>query len=370
MVREWSMTILIKLYKNKGDRKICDNYRGIALLNITSKIFSRIILNRIQELIDHQLLETQFGFRSDRSTIDQIFTLKMTMEKRREFNKPLFMCFIDITKAYDSVNREPLWKVCLSYGITNKLVNLLKMLYKDSLERVKRNGVLSDSFEMTTGVMQGGIPSPLLFNILFDFIIKKVINKAGVSDVKFSYGNNDFFHGKDERYNVFDILTLLYSDDIVVMYETISDLEKFIRSFEEVTQQYGLTMNIEKTCLMSLKQLKKNQQKQVSIGQNINYNDNININVRNQNIETVDTFTYLGCTITNDQREDTEISVRLAKASKALNMLCHSIWNRKSVSITARLRIFRACVLPVLLYGSETWSLTIRQEQRITNFYN
>ena len=48
MVKEWSMTTLIKLYKNKGDRKICDNYRGIALLNTTSKIFSRIILNRIQ----------------------------------------------------------------------------------------------------------------------------------------------------------------------------------------------------------------------------------------------------------------------------------------------------------------------------------
>ena len=69
MVKEWSMTTLISLYKNKGDRKVCDNYRGIALLNITSKIFSRIILNRIQELIDHQLLETQSGFRTNRSNI-------------------------------------------------------------------------------------------------------------------------------------------------------------------------------------------------------------------------------------------------------------------------------------------------------------
>ena len=62
MVKEWSMTTLVKLYKNKGDRRMCDNYRGIALLNITSKIFSRIILNRIQEVIDCQLLEIQSGF--------------------------------------------------------------------------------------------------------------------------------------------------------------------------------------------------------------------------------------------------------------------------------------------------------------------
>jgi hypothetical protein len=118
MTKEWSVTPLIRLYKNKGDKKTCDNCRGIALLNAKSKIFSRIILNRIQDLIDCQLLEIQSGFRSNRSTIDQIFALKMTMERRREFNKPLFMCFIDIAKAYDSINCEVLWKVCLSYGIS------------------------------------------------------------------------------------------------------------------------------------------------------------------------------------------------------------------------------------------------------------
>ncbi|CAF1437436.1 unnamed protein product [Adineta ricciae] len=222
MVKEWNMTTLIKLYKNKGDRKICDNYRGIALLNTTSKLFSRIILNRIQNLIDGQLLEIQSGFRSNRSTIDQIFTLKMTMEKRKAFNKPLFMCFIDITKAYDSVNRELLWKVCRNYGITDKLVNLLKMLYKDSIAKVKINGEMSDSFEMNTGVMQGGIPSPILFNILFDFIIKEVISEAAISGVKFSYGSNDFCHGKNEKHVDFDILALLYADDLVAMCEKIS----------------------------------------------------------------------------------------------------------------------------------------------------
>ena len=59
------------------------------------------------------------------------------MEKRREFNKSLFMCFIDITKAYDSVNRDLLWRVCRKYGISEKLVNLLKMLYKNSKAKVK-----------------------------------------------------------------------------------------------------------------------------------------------------------------------------------------------------------------------------------------
>jgi hypothetical protein len=195
------------------------------------------------------------------------------------------------------------------------------------------------------------IPSPVLFNILFDFIVKKVIDEVAVSGVKFSYGSNDFFHGRNEKHDDFHILALLYADDLVVMCETAVDLDKFVRSFEKVTQQFGLTMSIKKTCLMSLQQLKEDQHKKVLKGQNVNYTD-IDIKIRNQRIETADSYTCLSCTITKDQRQDTEISVRLTKAAKAFNTLRHGIWHRKSVSITARLRIFRACVLPVLLGDS------------------
>ena len=79
----------------------------------------------------------------------------MTMERRREFNKPLYMCFVDISKAYDSVNRELLWKVCRGHGISEKLVNLLKMLYKDSIATVRINGELSNSIEIRLEVLQG-----------------------------------------------------------------------------------------------------------------------------------------------------------------------------------------------------------------------
>ena len=82
-----------------------------------------------------------------------------------------------------------------------------------------------------------------------------------------------------------------------------------------------------------------------------------------------DAFTYLGYTVTNDQRHDPEILTRLAKAAKAFNMLRHAVRHRKGVFIIARLRIFRACVIPVLMYGSETWALTIKQEQKVASFY-
>ncbi|CAF3323508.1 unnamed protein product [Rotaria sp. Silwood2] len=367
MMDNWNLAILIRLFK-KGDKQLCDNYRGISLLSVISKLFSRIILNRIQQLIDNQLLESQSGFRANRSTIDQIFILKMIMEKRKEFNKPLFLCFIDITKAYDSVNRKLLWKVCRKYGISGKLVNLLKMLYKDSKAKVRIEGELSSSFLIKTGVLQDGIPSPILFNMLFDFIIRKVIDEAGVSGVQFSYGSNDFYHGQRENYEKFNILNLLYADDLVVMCETANDLETFIKTFEKITQDYGLTMSVKKTCIMALQQFEEDYNR--IILKNIEVNHHITgINIRNQTIEIVDSFVYLGCNVTRDQRSDKELDTRLRKAATAFNMLRHVIWYRKTVSITSRLRIFRACILPVLLYGSETWSITTLHERRINSFY-
>ena len=125
-IEDWSLAILIRLSKYKGDKKICDNYRGISLLVVTRKLFSRVVLNRIQTIVDEQLLERQAGFRANRSTIEQIFSLRIVMEKYKQYNKPLHMCFIDIQKAYDSVNRDLLWKICNSYGLTEKSVTLLK----------------------------------------------------------------------------------------------------------------------------------------------------------------------------------------------------------------------------------------------------
>ncbi|CAF1316375.1 unnamed protein product [Adineta steineri] len=323
MVQDWNLAILIRLYK-KGEKQICDNYRRISLLNVTSKIFSCIILNRIQNMIDHQLLEAQSGFRAYRSTMDQIHILNIIMEKRREFNKSLFMCFIDITKAYDSVNRDLLWRVCRKYGISEKLVNLLKMLYKNSKAKVRIEGELSDSFLIETGVQQGGIPSPILFDILFDFIVGKIIEEAGVTGVKFSYGSNDFFHARRERYENFNILALLYADDLVVMCGTASDLTTFIRAFEKVTQEFGLTMSVKKTCTMTLQQFTEDQNRKILKQNEVVFPD-IDITIRNQKVETVEPFTYLDCNITRDQKSDSEISTRLAKATTAFNMLRHVV---------------------------------------------
>nr|XP_058942010.1 uncharacterized protein LOC131770312 [Pocillopora verrucosa] len=107
---------IITLYKNKGDRSDCNNYREISLLSIVGKTFARVVLNRLQSLAERVYPESQCGFRAERSTIDMIFSLRQLQEKYREQRRPLYIAFIDLTKAFDLVSRSGLFTLLHRIG--------------------------------------------------------------------------------------------------------------------------------------------------------------------------------------------------------------------------------------------------------------
>ena len=100
------------------------------LLPTTSKVFSKIILNRLGAGIDPQLCNEQAGFRKGKSCGDHVFTLSQILEHSKEWNT-LYPTFIDLEKAFDSVHRESLWRILRHYGIPSKIVNIIRMLYSD-----------------------------------------------------------------------------------------------------------------------------------------------------------------------------------------------------------------------------------------------
>ena len=102
--------ISLPLYKNKGERNDCNNYRGISLRSIVGKVFARVILIRLQKLAERIYPESQCGFRAERSTIDMIVSLRQLQEKCREQHMPLYIAFIDLTKAFDLVSRDGLFR--------------------------------------------------------------------------------------------------------------------------------------------------------------------------------------------------------------------------------------------------------------------
>ena len=112
--------IHLHVYKRKGKPQVCDNHRGISLLSIAGKILANILLNRLNAHLDQAGLipESQCGFRQDRGTIDMIFTARQLQDKCQEQNVDLYMTFVDLTKAFDTVSRDGIWKIIAKIGIT------------------------------------------------------------------------------------------------------------------------------------------------------------------------------------------------------------------------------------------------------------
>ena len=130
----------------------CSNYRGISLLSVPGKIFNRVILNRLKNAVDPRLRDNQAGFRRNRSCTDQIATLRIILEQSLEWRTPLYVNFIDYEKAFDSVDRNSLWKLLRHYGIPEKIVSLIRKSYEGMSCRVVHGQHLTESFQIRTGV--------------------------------------------------------------------------------------------------------------------------------------------------------------------------------------------------------------------------
>ena len=138
---------IITLYKNKGERSDCNNYRGISLLTVVGKVFARVILIRLQRLAEQVYHESQCGFRAGRSTADMIFSL-------RQLHMPLYVAFIDLTKAFDLIGRDGLFKVLQRIGCP-LLQNLIESFHSNMKGTVQFNGGSSEPFDIRSGVKQG-----------------------------------------------------------------------------------------------------------------------------------------------------------------------------------------------------------------------
>jgi hypothetical protein len=126
MPKEWQEAVIVPLHK-KGDKLECTNYRGISLLNCTYKILSKIILNKLKIYGEEVIGEHQAGFMGGKSTTDQLFIMKELASKYWEYNKDLYILFIDFKKAYDSIIRSKLWSVLRKSNVPEKIIRLTKM---------------------------------------------------------------------------------------------------------------------------------------------------------------------------------------------------------------------------------------------------
>ncbi|KAL4104822.1 hypothetical protein QTP88_020098 [Uroleucon formosanum] len=229
--KAWQVSILCPIYK-KGDVINCQNYRGISLLNTTYKVLSNIILNRLTPYAKDIVGEYQAGFTAGKSTTDQIHVIKQITEESHEFDKDVYLLFVNFKQAYDSIARSTLWNVMVQLGIPAKLVRMVKACMKNSRCKVKFKSVLSKEFTVTTRVRQGDALSPILFNIALESLVKEALQNEPQG--------LDIGQGKQ-------VFLAAYADDIVVIAETEDSLKRTNDILIDAAKKIGLIINENKT---------------------------------------------------------------------------------------------------------------------------
>ena len=333
MPEDFRDALIVALYKNKGSKVDCGNYRGISLLSIAGKIFARIILNRLIAVSEANLPEAQCGFRPGRSNLDMIFTVRQVQEKCLEQNLDLYSVFIDLTKAFDTVNREALWDVLARHGCPPKFIQIILLFHVNMTGQVLSNGEQSDPFTISNGVKQGCVLAPVLLNLFFICVLRQAVGNMdeGVY-VCFRYDGSIFdlrrLSAKTKTLNNL-IQEALFADDCALMAHKPGHLQAMLNSFSDASKQFGLTISLGKTEVLF--QRAPNSvvpQPAISI-------DDVELKV-------VDSFKYLGSMISSYGSLDKEIASRISKVSQALGRLHNRLLNHHNVTLA---QTYTNCVI-------------------------
>ena len=334
--REWKNGHIVKLPK-KGDITLCKNWRGIMLLSVPSKVMTRIILERLKDAVDTKLRPEQAGFRKEKSCTDQIASLRIIIEQSLEWNSSLYLNFIDFQKAFDSVDRNTIWKLLQHYGIPSIYIKIIQELYDDAACQVIHNGKLTEPFNIQTGVRQGCMLSPMIFLIVVDWIMRE-----STKDVKTGI----------QWTLTTSLEDLDFADDICLTSQKQQHIQQKTNKLSQEASKTGLKINKDKTEIMK-----------------INVKQPTPITLEGEPLEEVEQFTYLGSIVSKSGGTDEDIQARINKARHAFAML-RPVWKSTSLSKRNKLRIFNSNVKSVLLYGSETWRETKTLSIKLQTFVN
>ena len=271
--------------------------------------------------------------------MDQIFALRQIVEKRWEYALPMYCAFMDLEKAYDSVWRDGMWQLAKYYGIPTQIVELLRSWYEGISSCVRLEESDGDWFPITTGLRQGCVMSPSLFNVYMDAMMRKVTEgEAGGVMVG------------SER-----VVDLDFADDVALLADTWVVMVGMVMRMEEVTQRFGINISAKKSEILYIGRGEGDVRME-------------DMELREQRMKQVEEFVYLGSVFTSDGKFVQDIERRRAGATRAFGTLRRRLWGRRDVSLKVKMKVFNTVVLPVLLYGATTWALTKTEEKRLDAF--
>ncbi|KAK3526298.1 hypothetical protein QTP70_022688, partial [Hemibagrus guttatus] len=266
MPEEWRRSVLVPIFKNKGDVQSCSNYRGIKLMSHTMKLWERVVEARLRKVVE--ICEQQYGFMPRKSTTDAIFALRILMEKYRDGQRELHCVFVDLEKAYDRVPREELWYCMRKSGVAEKYVRVVQDMYERSRTVVRCAVGQTEEFKVEVGLHQGSALSPFLFAIVMDQLSEEVRQESP--------------------------WTMMFADDIVICSESRKQVEENLERWRFALERRGMKVSRSKTEYMCVNEREGSG----------------TVRLQGEDVKKVQEFKYLGSTVQSNGECGKEENIR------------------------------------------------------------
>ena len=377
--------VTMKLLPKKGDLTDPNKWRAICLQEVLSKIVSSLIQSRLVQHNKTFKKEAQNGFWPGRGTADGVATLKLALQTMREFGKDSYVLFVDLVKAFDSVNREMMPLVLEKYGVPQSLITVIMKMYtniwiKFDIESVRK------SIASTSGVKQGDNLAPVLFLYMVQAVIDTWESQRAahnLQDLPLRW-MKPTIAGTDRGQLVsaawknkgssFNISETLYADDAAFCFGTKEELCEGAKLLRKIFSDFGLNIHIG-TGLDSphVKQSKTVAMFFPGAGSSTDVTSAelpiIFESDDGQHIPFVKDVCYLGCIVDTALRDDLDVNNRTRLAKGTLANL-KGFLRTKSVPLKAKTKAFHSFTVSVLLAGCESWSLNADQIAKLKTVYN
>ncbi|KAK3505893.1 hypothetical protein QTP70_004434 [Hemibagrus guttatus] len=320
MPEEWRRSVLVPIFKNKGDVQSCSNYRGIKLMSHTMKVWERVVEARLRKVVE--ICEQQYGFMPRKSTTDAIFALRILMEKYRDGQRELHCVFVDLEKAYDRVPREELWYCMRKSGVAEKYVRVVQDMYERSRTVVRCAVGQTEEFNVEVGLHQGSALSPFLFAIVMDQLSEEVRQESP--------------------------WTMMFADDIVICSENREQVEENLERWRFALERRGMKVSRSKTEYMCVNEREGSG----------------TVRLQGEEVKKVQEFKYLGSTVQSNGECGKEVKKRVQAGWNGWRKVSGVLCDQK-ISARIKGKVYRTVVRAAMLYGLETVSLRKRQEAEL-----
>lgn len=339
--REWVDADVISLYKNKGSKKDPNNYRSIFLLDTIGKIYASMVCERIRSKCEDTLSEAQFGFRQNRSAEQAILCLRHLIQKAKDKGTNLIVVFVDLKKAFDTVPHNAIFNILNNIQSSGNVIHSIRQLM--DMPRGKLRGEKAE-FVMKRGVRQGSKEGPILFNLVFDDILKRTIDNIN--------GGIELYHAEKKWY----IKHMEYADDLCLTASSIEEATEMLQKLNDKLKENGMNLAIDKTKWMKIGNKETNGSKE-------------EIKIENQEIEEVQSFTYLGSHVGADGGVKETVRMNIAKARRALTSI-RPLLRANNLKMKTKRRLIECFIIPILAYGLSTIVLTAADSDKMNALLN